>query len=285
MWVTSLMGNDGHICRVAVGKEHFERISRDMIIVFLGIGQLNSLANGRQHSCCKMLSAWQQHVVKQTSLQDEWMLRESCGAGVLRKAPSESLTTEGSGWVIAHEKRIHDFLEVAMDKDVVGRPVVLHHQKPKVLERFQTASWIARPVWSQKGRSFGRCRNVQKQKNWIQNLIQLYIEISVLALALFPANMQKRTRLRMWRFWKCTTRSSNARFATSSSKATSTSSSTCIALIPTSWMMRARSYIRNLLGAFFLIDPDHSPAQALHQQWPDCESAESKAVRNLKCYT
>ena len=132
-----------------------------------GIGQLNSLANGRQHSCCKMLSAWQ-HVDKQMSLQDEWMLRESCGAGVLREAPSESLTTEGSGWAIAHEKRIHDFLEVAMDKDVVGRPVVLHHQEPKVLERFQTASWLARPVWSQKGSSLGGV-GMCKSRNIVYN--------------------------------------------------------------------------------------------------------------------
>eukprot|EP00435_Cladocopium_sp_Y103_P018278 s3539_g4.t1 len=70
---------------------------------------------------------------------DEWTLRDCCGAAVLR----ETSSTSGSGasaWAAGHEKRLHDFLQQPMDKEVVGRPVVLHHQEPKVLERFQIAA-------------------------------------------------------------------------------------------------------------------------------------------------
>eukprot|EP00435_Cladocopium_sp_Y103_P046263 s2861_g13.t1 len=59
--------------------------------------------------------------------EDEWTLRDCCGA-------------------VGHEKRIHDFLQQAMDKEVVGRPVVLHHQEPEVLERLQIVSWTARAM-------------------------------------------------------------------------------------------------------------------------------------------
>eukprot|EP00435_Cladocopium_sp_Y103_P021220 s3539_g5.t1 len=73
------------------------------------------------------------------SLQDEWTLRDCCGAAVLRETSSTS-GTGASAWAAGHEKRLHDFLQQPMDKEVGGRPVVLHHQEPKVLERFQIAA-------------------------------------------------------------------------------------------------------------------------------------------------
>ena len=77
--------------------------------------------------------------------QDEWTLRDCCGAAALRETSSVS-DTGPSVWSVGHEKRIHDFLEQVMDKEIAGRPVVLHHQEPKVLERFQRVSWTARAM-------------------------------------------------------------------------------------------------------------------------------------------
>ena len=73
--------------------------------------------------------------------QDEWTLQ----AAALRETSSVS-DTRPSVWAVGHEKRIHDFLEQVMDKEIVGRPMVLHHQEPKVLERFQRVSWTARAM-------------------------------------------------------------------------------------------------------------------------------------------
>lgn len=72
--------------------------------------------------------------------KDEWTLRDCCGAAALRETPSASGDSGPSVWAVGHEKRIHDFLQQAMDKEIVGRPMVLHHQEPKVLERFQRAA-------------------------------------------------------------------------------------------------------------------------------------------------
>ena len=74
--------------------------------------------------------------------QDEWSLRDSCGAAALRETPTESAKIEGSLWTIGHEKRIKDFLELSEKELALTRPTVLHHQEPKVLERFDVVSWL-----------------------------------------------------------------------------------------------------------------------------------------------
>ena len=88
-------------------------------------------------------------------LQDEWTLRDCCGAAALRETSSASGDDGPSVWGVGHEKRIHDFLQQAMDKEIVGRPVVLHHQEPKVLERFQRVSWTVRAMWHELFGSLG----------------------------------------------------------------------------------------------------------------------------------
>lgn len=74
--------------------------------------------------------------------QDEWSLRDSCGAAALRETPTESAKIEGSLWTVGHEKRIKDFLELSEKELALTRPTVLHHQEPRVLERFNVVSCL-----------------------------------------------------------------------------------------------------------------------------------------------
>ena len=67
--------------------------------------------------------------------QDEWTLRDCCGAAALRETSSVS-DTGPSVWAVGHKKRIHDFLEQAMDKEIVGRPMVLHQGLGTLSESF-----------------------------------------------------------------------------------------------------------------------------------------------------
>eukprot|EP00438_Fugacium_kawagutii_P025988 Skav226716 [mRNA] locus=scaffold3811:197819:199406:- [translate_table: standard] len=82
------------------------------------------------------------------SAKDEWTLRNCCGSAVVRE--DSSIADKASMWTDGHEKRIQAFLELSLDKEVAGRPTVLHHQESKILERFQAASEKILKVHDQK---------------------------------------------------------------------------------------------------------------------------------------
>lgn len=93
-------------------------------------------------------------------------------------------------------------------------------------------------------------------------------------------NASGHPRLQMRRSWRFTIRSFNVRPATSSSKALSMSSSTCIGFTRTSWTVFVKSYTRKSLGVHSLQILPILP----HMRWPRDSSEFGAAVSAGEAY-
>lgn len=107
-----LHGIPGEIASYILGVEGPTEFKVDLRVLYLR----------RVHHFCFYAGKW---------CKDEWTLRDSCGAAVVRE-PFQQAEGQGDAWVSAHEKRIQDFLAtICLDRPDASL------DEAKILNRFQ----------------------------------------------------------------------------------------------------------------------------------------------------